>query len=274
MTRGTETATRHFPELTLFSPDPQTLGSFYGDILGLPTEDAADGSVSVRAGESLLRLLPEQSRAGAADAGAPSRPVAARRRYPAYHFAFFGPVNGCRGAFRWLAERVEMLTIGADDGEVFRFPWINAEAVYFADPEGNVLEILCPSDAGEDTPELVSPEAVTGICEMGLPDPDPAGVVERLEAEAGLPLWNGNRERFAMIGHLGASLIVVPSTTGRLWLSSEQPCVPAPFELISPSPHGALRIFRRMEGAAPETRRPAGLELSIQTAERPGIGEG
>lgn len=268
MTRRSDGASGHFPELTLLSPDPQTLGSFYGDILGLPTEDAADGSVSVRAGESLLRLLPEQPGAETVQLAAPSRPVAARRRYPAYHFAFFGPVNGCRGAFRWLAERVEMLTMGADDGEVFRFPWISAEAVYFADPEGNVLEILCPSDEGEDAPELVSPEAVTGICEMGLPDPNPAGVVDRLEAEAGLALWNGKRERFAMVGHLGASLIVVPSTTGRLWLSSEQPCEPAPFELISPSPHGPLRISRRMDEAADDPRKPGGLELSIQAADR------
>ena len=135
-----------------------------------------------------------------------------------------------------------LLTKDAESDDTYAFDFIGADAVYFADPDENVLEIICRRDAAGDVAASVTLGDATGLCEVGLPVPTLPPLLDRLRVEGGLTVWNGNRERFAMVGSPGASLIVVPSTAERKWLSSDKPCLTAPFEAEIPTPSGATHI--------------------------------
>jgi hypothetical protein len=104
------------------------------------------------------------------------------------------------------------------------------------------MEVLCPQDEEAPAASEVTLREATGVCEVGVPVPDPPELVGNLERAGSLRLWRGDRQSFAMVGGAGGSLIVVPSTQGRRWLSSEAPCLTAPLEATMPLPAGSLHI--------------------------------
>ena len=98
--------------------------------------------------------------------------------------------------------------------------WGGARAVYFRDPEENVVELIARPQA---RPELA-------LAEVGLPVDDVAVVVEALELELGLRPYDDWDESFAPLGDDDGLLIVV--RVGRGWFPVGVPSGPAPIEVI------------------------------------------
>ncbi len=96
--------------------------------------------------------------------------------------------------------------------------WDRARAVYFRDPEENVVELLARQ---EPRPELA-------LAEVGLPVEDVHAAVATL-AELGLEPYRDWDENFAPLGNADGLLIVVPS--GRGWLPYDVPSGTAPVEV-------------------------------------------
>ena len=180
-------------EIRLASAQPQAQRSLYGASLGLDVSGPAD-ALTVRIGATMLVFV-----------DAPSSPQ---------HFAVRIPSAAYADALAWLAERVELLT-GGDGGDAFAFPDWNADAAYFRDPDGNVVELIAHHDLPEAHRPPFGPGSMLGVCEMGVPTDDVGAYLESLERRTGARRWSGDGVSFAAAGDKRGSLIVV--RRGRAW---------------------------------------------------------
>ena len=134
---------------------------------------------------------------------------------PFYHFAFLVPGDGFEAAKAWAGERAEPL------GDTFDFAFWDAQACYFHDPAGNIVELIGHRGIGDG-----STERILGISEIGIVTADPPGAVARLENELGLGLWSGDAAGLGFVGRKAHTLIV--SGIGRGWLPTGRPSEPHP----------------------------------------------
>ncbi|MBN2469095.1 MAG: hypothetical protein JXN59_00115 [Anaerolineae bacterium] len=209
-------------ELVLEAPDPAALESFYSTTLGLPTR-REDEALIIQAGATRLSFTP-----------------AAPGSQPLYHFAFNIPENLFEAGRAWLAERAPLLRRNGEQ-EVFDFQEWDAHACYFADPAGNILELIARHNRPNAAPGPFGPAHLLRISEIGLPGPTVAHVADALAEGPGLAIYSGDREHFAAVGDERGLFIVVPE--GRLWLPDDR--VPA----------AACPVRATISGARPGTYR-------------------
>jgi catechol 2,3-dioxygenase-like lactoylglutathione lyase family enzyme len=194
----------NFVELRLPSARADEQLRFYSETLGLAREGAA-----VRAGATLLQFE-----------DAPlSSPL---------HFAFNVPENQIREARDWAAERAPLLSDG--DNELIDFSGWNAHAVYFRDPDGNIVELIARHDLPNASTEPFSAASLLEVSEAGVPTSDVPGVVDLLAGELGAPLYDGDRSRFAALGDPEGLFIVVPLR--RPWYPTALAARDAPLEVV------------------------------------------
>jgi hypothetical protein len=161
---------------------------------------------------------------------------------PAYHFAFLVPGDRFEPAFRWAGERFELLP--RKDGElVFDFSFWDALACYFADPAGNVVELIAHRGVGENGARgPFSPGELLGFSEVGLVG-DVEAMARELE-ELDLRIWSGSTEpdSLAFVGERARTLILFP--VGRGWLpSGERRAASHPVDVtLSGPPEGTLVV--------------------------------
>jgi len=135
-------AVREIDHVVLRVSDAEAMTAFYRDVLGCPVEKRQDeiGLIQLRAGRSLIDLVPIDGALGRAGGAAPGRggrnldhfclrvepfDEAAIRRRLAEHGVDAGPVASRYGA----------------EGE--------GPSIYVADPEGNVVELKGPADGAQ-----------------------------------------------------------------------------------------------------------------------------
>jgi catechol 2,3-dioxygenase-like lactoylglutathione lyase family enzyme len=187
----------HLRGIRLASARPGEQRALYAGAFGLPAGDE-DGALTVTIGDARLVLEP----------GEPSP----------QHFAIRIPSAAYADALEWLGARVELLT-DESGSRAFAFPDWNADSAYFADPDGNIVELIAHHDLPEHYVPPFGPPALLGICEAGMPVDDVGGVLDELERRASARRWSGNRETFAAAGTKAGSLIVVQR--GRVWYPTE-----------------------------------------------------
>jgi hypothetical protein len=190
----------HFAEVTLSAP--LDLRDFYGGELELPLDGDA-----VAIGETRLRFEVAEGDAF-------------------YHFALLVPGDRFGAAFEWAQQRVELL------GDVFEFENWDAEAVYFHDPAGSIVELIAHHGLEEHgrSGDFAADELI-GFSELGIVG-DPKSLLRELETE-GLELWSGTvdePDRLAFVGEKGRTLILAPP--GRGWLPTDRPAEPHPVEYV------------------------------------------
>lgn len=184
-----------FERVTVPAADPASLGEWYRERFAPRTEEASDGA-SVRLGETTLRFTDADTT-------------------PPAHLAVRLLLDGT-AAVDWLAERATILPV---DGEPSRrFEFLDATAVYFEDPEGNVLEGLCYDGDPRQTTE--SSTVIDGLTEIGLPARDPLALVAWLETTVGLSAWGTPSDTFAWVGDRHARFVVIP--TDRDWYPTDR----------------------------------------------------
>lgn len=199
---GLEAPTELLPELT----------AFYGERLGL--ELRAGDRVAFAVGESLLEFIPA--------AGTPF-----------YHVAFLGPGDRFAAMFDWARERVDLLPDRETGSDVFDFTNWKAEACYFHDPAGSIVELIAHRGVGETgaTGPFTADELL-GVSEVGIVG-DPPALAESLEGVLGLPLWDGTVEgaaRLAFVGEKARTLILCDA--GRPWLPTGRRAEAHPVEVV------------------------------------------
>jgi hypothetical protein len=204
-----------FLQLRLAAPDTllPELARFYGGLLEQGAERLEGGTVAVRVGETALELR--------AAAGSPF-----------YHFAFLVPGDRFDAALAWARDHVELLRDAETGEEVFDFTNWDAEAVYFHDPAGSIVELIAHHGIGETgATGTFSPHELLGLSEVGLVC-DPPSLAEELERELGLEVWDGTVEgegRLAFVGEKARTLILCRA--GRTWLPTGRPAEAHPVEV-------------------------------------------
>jgi catechol-2,3-dioxygenase len=169
---------------------------FYGDVLGLPIRTGG-GVVEVEVGPSALLLHP-----GPVERGA-------------YHGAITVPEDRFAEAKAWLQERVPLLERDGLDQFALGAPW-NSQSVYFAGPDGILLELIARHDlAAAESSGRFSSADLLRISEIGLAVPDVAVAVSSLQNAFGLPVFGTAAAEFTPLGDPDGLLIVVRQ--GRPW---------------------------------------------------------
>jgi D-alanyl-D-alanine carboxypeptidase len=187
-----------FAEVTLSAP--LDVRDFYGGELELPLDGDA-----IAIGETRLRFDVEEGGAF-------------------YHFALLVPGDRFAAALEWAQQRVDLL------GDVFEFENWDAEAVYFHDPAGSIVELIAHhglEESGRSGPFAAA--ELVGFSELGIVG-DRKSLLGELETE-GLELWSGTvgePDRLAFVGEKGRTLILAPP--GRGWLPTNRPAEPHPVE--------------------------------------------
>ena len=197
--------------------DVERQAAFYGKTLGLPVT-LKDTAAMVQVGDSRLEFA-------AAPAGWTG----------AYHFAFNIPDNQLAAAKAWLAPIAALVT---DAGGVDTFDFANweAEAVYFYDAAGNIVELIARRALGNGTDAAFGPGSLLNVSEIGLACPDVPAAVRHFAQALGVDVFRGSSsETFAAVGSETGLFILVYE--GRAWYPDLRvPADPAPMVLTVAMP--------------------------------------
>ncbi|OZB98516.1 VOC family protein [Paenibacillus sp. XY044] len=179
-------------ELTINTQNFAEMKQFYGEKLGLPLAGGQADRVTFQAGESQLIL----------------KQAATPGENSMYHIAFTIPTNQLGGAKEWVAQRGITL-FRNEDGDQFHFDNWNADALYFYDPDENLIEFIAHHSFDNDANGVFTSSQLLRISEIGLPVDEVAAAVERIQATLGLSMWSGDGRQFAAMGDAEGLLIVV-----------------------------------------------------------------
>jgi len=182
----------------------QQTATFYKDILDLPIIEKTKNSVSIQAGNSVLEFLenPEFK--------------------SIYHFAFNIPENKLDEAIDWCKSKVDLIFI-EDQKVITNFENWNANAVYFYDNNGNLLEFIARHDLDNAQTEAFSSKAILNISEIGIVNENPLKLGNQLIEEHGLDFFskNDNTDLFSAVGDDEGLLIIVKPN--RNWYPTQTP---------------------------------------------------
>ncbi|MCW3016619.1 MAG: Glyoxalase/bleomycin resistance protein/dioxygenase [Solirubrobacterales bacterium] len=204
------------------------LSHLYQETLGLPAVPTPDG-LKLTAGRSEVEFS-----------------VAASGARPFYHYALLVPGDRFAAAARWLIARgVTLLPVPGTTDTTFDFDLWHAQACYFEDPAGNIVELIAHRGQEENgTTGPFSPTELAGVSEIGLVVDDLAETAAALDAGLGLRVWDGSTSgRLAFVGRQAHTLILVPRGWG--WLPTGRPAEVHPLEVtLGDTAPGELTIAR------------------------------
>ena len=197
-------------ELRLITQNVPEMRDFYAGLMQMEELGITKDRLTLQAGNSVLTFL----------GGAPST----------YHFAFNIPLGTVRAAADWLESKgIPLLPLDGD--RIIPFPNWEAEAVYFHDPAGNIVEFIERRRLQIPARASFGAESIVEISEMGVPTLTQSATRQQLEHELGLaPFWYRNEE-FAAMGDEHGLFIVVDAALKR-WIPTMVEAVPTDFEAL------------------------------------------
>ncbi|MEK4520170.1 glyoxalase [Psychrobacillus sp. FSL W7-1493] len=197
-----------FKTVTMYTNKLQELRGFYGNVLELNVTAADDHYFQVEIGESTL-IFQESEHASL------------------YHFAINIPGNQYTLAKLWAKERVVLnREDGLDDIYYSRF---DADAFYFEDPAGNVIEFIARRHV--DKWSDFSIESLLNISEVSITTPFVKQVGEQLQ-NLGIAVSGHVRiepEELNFIGRKDTFILLVPPQ--RRWYFSRKMSVTSPIDI-------------------------------------------
>lgn len=163
------------------------------------------------------------------------------KEQPPYHFALHIPGGIAEQALNWLEEKTEVLEYHGEKIQDFR-GW-NAKSIYFKDPDSNVVEFIARPGIADNMISF-SPAAIAGLAEIGLATTAIREIFQKLEADLGLDIYDGDFEEFCAIGNDDALIICVDQDK-KTWFPTTIPAEPADFAVQTSE--GAVIIYKDMK---------------------------
>lgn len=190
----------------------QETTAFYQDILGLSIIEKNSKWVTIQAGNSILKFI-ENSTFDSI-----------------YHFAFNIPENKLEEAIEWCKNKVGLIVI-EDQNVIANFEAWNANAVYFYDNNGNLLEFISRHDLENASTENFSSKSILNISEIGIVTENPLELGNQLIEKHALEFFskNNNSEVFSALGDDEGLLIIVKPN--RNWYPTQTPSQSNPTEI-------------------------------------------
>ncbi|MFD2939394.1 VOC family protein [Flavobacterium notoginsengisoli] len=182
----------------------QKTTAFYQDILELSIIEKTTNSVSIKAGNSILKFIEEPGFKSI------------------YHFAFNIPENKLAEAIQWCRNKTDLIVI-ENQNVITNFENWNAHAIYFYDNNGNLLEFIARHDLHNSETETFSSKSILNISEIGIVNENPLELGNELISKYDLNFFskNTNSEAFAAIGDDEGLLIMV--RPNRNWYPTQTP---------------------------------------------------
>ncbi|WP_228011950.1 glyoxalase [Flavobacterium hungaricum] len=136
--------------------------------------------------------------------------------------AFNIPNNKLDEAIQWCKNKVDLISI-EDQNFIANFENWNANASYFYDNNGNLLEFIARHDLDNSQMAAFSSKSILNISEIGIVNENPLELGKQLAAKHGLEFFskNTNSEIFAAIGDDEGLLIMVKPN--RNWYPTQTP---------------------------------------------------
>lgn len=182
---------------------------FYTETLGFPLVQAEQTSFSVEIGKTRLQFK-------ASDQAEPT------------HFAINIPSHSTALALSWLKKRLP--TLPFNGREIVDFSNWNAEAIYFHDPGGNIVEFIARRNLAIPTPPTFSSSQCTCISEVGVGTRNIEGIYRQLNEVFELPIYDGSFDRFCALGY-EEGLFIVVNYEQKKWFPTDEPISASAFEV-------------------------------------------
>ena len=191
-------------QIQIQTKDLEKTAAFYQGILGLSIIEKNSNSITIKAGNSILKFI-ENSTFNSI-----------------YHFAFNIPENKLDQAIEWCKSKVDLIVI-EDQNVIANFETWNANAVYFFDNNGNLLEFIARHDLENATPESFDSKSILNISEIGIVTENPLELGNQLIKKHALEFFskNANCEVFSALGNDEGLLIMVQPN--RNWYPTQIP---------------------------------------------------
>lgn len=171
---------------------------FYRDVLELPVEESTN-KITVKTGKSEV--------------------VFEKSTTPAYyHFAFNIPSNQIHQALEWIEERTEILTNRGK--KIVNFKSWEAEAVYFHDSAGNVVELIARKPAKIPNDKYFNSKSIKYISEIGVAVRNVKYHFDHLNMRHNVPFYSGNTHDFCAAGDAEGLFILVLADS-KTWIPTE-----------------------------------------------------
>lgn len=197
-----------FSLLTLYTDRLLAQKEFYSKTLSFPLVQTDQTSFSVQIGKTRLQFK------------------ASNQAEPT-HFAINIPSHGMLAAQSWLKMRVPILPFQGK--EVVDFSNWNAEAIYFHDPAGNIVEFIARRNLAIASAPTFKSNQCTCISEVGIGTNNIEQIYQQLQSTLKLPIYDGSFDRFCAIGHEDGLFIVV-NYKKKKWFPSDEPIYATAFE--------------------------------------------
>ena len=200
--------------LTLQTDHLQSMKEFYINKLGFLLIAEDEESFQIQTGTSVLEFT--------------KRNIGSK---PFYHFAFNIPANQFNEAKFWLKNKVQLLT---EDGEdEVNFSHLPAQAIYFEDPSGNIVEFIARFNINEERSEPFTINSILNISEIGLIVDDVIKAGEKLKKahifqRDHKPL---NEKFLNFMGVRELGIFILLAHPGRRWLFSDKYSTIFPLEM-------------------------------------------
>ncbi|GEM44899.1 VOC family protein [Deinococcus cellulosilyticus] len=203
--------------LTLYTAKLQEMAAFYAR-LGFSVHQE-EHAFSLTAGASTLRFVAREGFSGG------------------YHFAFNAPEHLMQQVFEDLRQKVDLCYIREDQSYFADFQNWNAHALYFLDPDGNIVEYIGRHNLNHQDAENLLP---LSISEIGLVTRDVSALIECLKAQVGVDHFRPALADFAPLGTDEGLFIV--SRNGRPWYPVGHPAKLLPLVVEVETSGGRFRM--------------------------------
>jgi catechol-2,3-dioxygenase len=144
-----------------------------------------------------------------------------------YHFAFNIFPDQLHAAADWLeAKGISLHPL--EGARIVSFPNWEAEAVYFEDPAGNILELIARRRLPMRGQAAFAATEIIGISEIGWATLDFDGLKHTLQTQLQVPVFGNPSAIFAALGD-DHGLFILVNAMRKSWIPNNVPALPFPF---------------------------------------------
>ncbi|NIR73200.1 hypothetical protein GWO43_07885 [candidate division KSB1 bacterium] len=188
-------------QLRLNSGYLEKMRAFYAKTMGFKA-DLGQGTLRVKTGGTIIEFNQAEQSLQSSDV-------------PYYHIAWAIPENKFRLAKAWLKERTQLLS-HPDGRNEFHFRRANRHAVYFADPAGNILELIARHNLKDGAEGPFTLADILYVNHFGFVVDDVATAIGQIRKALHLGLRHEPYDNFATVGDEHRHIVFV--SRKRLWL--------------------------------------------------------
>lgn len=188
---------------------------FYETTLHFPLTSEEHNRFTIKVGTSMITFV-----------------EAPLEKSPFYHFAFDVPSNQFEEAKAWIKEKTELSQEQGED-EVY-FPFIDAKSIYFEDPAGNIVELICRFSDAKPSEEPFTTASLQKVSEMSIVVTDKLNALSALQK---VSIFERDREEISadglsFMGEREDATYLLFVNEGRTWYFSNKKSAAYPVEII------------------------------------------